>query len=169
MCVGIHGGSRKRSGFILVELLWVMVLVGMILSAIAISYDRWIEERELEAATMQLTSALRDAAITARYGLWEENKNTTDRVHFTCKNEDDGRIHYWTERNMKRMRIKGRLPKGVRLQAGSGHFVFGKKGFAKQDTEYGVVLESRRKRFVRYVTIAMYTGRIRVTREIDVP
>ena len=63
-----HRGGGRHAGYILVELLLVVVLLSVSLGFVGLSYDRWLEEHRLEMATMELSAVIREAQILARSG-----------------------------------------------------------------------------------------------------
>lgn len=156
-------GGGRYAGYILVELLFVVVLLSVSLGFVCLSYDRWLEEHRLEVATMELSAVIREAQIMARSGGKGGINGNMGPVMFTCENGSDGRVHYRLAQNVMNVQPAGVLPEGVFLANGAAFVVFYKNRFAVRDNNSVITLYTKKRRFFRYITIAMYTKRVRVT------
>ena len=158
-----HRGGGRHAGYILVELLLVVVLLSVSLGFVGLSYDRWLEEHRLEMATMELSAVIREAQLLARSGGEHGTIGNMGPVMFYCENGPDGRVHYRLGQNATKVDPEGVLPEGVFVANGSAFVVFYKNRFGARDNDSVIVLSTKKRRFVRYITIAMYTKRVRVT------
>lgn len=158
-----HRGGGRHAGYILVELLLVVVLLSVSLGFVGLSYDRWLEEHRLEMATMELSAAIREAQILARSGGKYGSTGNMGPVMFSCEDGPDGRVHYQLGQNANKVEPPGVLPEGVFVANGAAFVVFYKNRFAAKDKDSVIVLYTKKRRFVRRITIAMYTKRVRVT------
>lgn len=160
-------GGRWHAGYILVELLIVVVILGSFLVWSAVSYTVWQKEHRLDVAASELAVAIREAQVSAKSGLCVAGMAKTDKVSFVCENGNDGRVRYYMVKNGIIMKPQGVLPVGIWLEGGKGmqiNMVFGKNASAVESRWYGVRLISDEGRLHRQITVAMYTGRVRVER-----
>lgn len=74
----------------------------------------------------------------------------------------DGTGRYYTRKGTERVNPKGYLPKGIRVDGGKASFRFRKDGFAGTGEEYNIFLTTDNGKYGRMITVAMYTGRVRV-------
>lgn len=154
-------GFSSRRGFLLLEALVVMVLFSLgAVCGMPLLWD-WQEERKVDLAAETLASAIRQVEMMA--------KNDSDRLgpglsayYFYCIPDAEGRAVYYTRRGPRQVRPRGNLGDGVVL-SGNLALTFEKQGFAGQGKSYSVYLYTPDRKYQRRITVAMYTGRVRVT------
>lgn len=143
----------SRPGFLLAEALVVILILSLGAAMATPSLFRWQEERELDIAAETLAAAIREAEIIA--------KNDGDRdCFFYCLPDSDGTVYYFTRRGTSRMKPSGRLSPSIQL-SGKLELSF-KKTYAGKGETYSAFLITKNYKFRRQVTVAMYTGRVRV-------
>lgn len=152
-------GVSRRPGFLLAEALAVLFLVSLTAAIAFPALWDYEEKRELDLAAETLASAIREVQVlskndTGRYG------NTTNVYHFYCLPDGEGRAYYYTRRGVSEIRPKGRLPSSVRL-AGKLELTF-RKNYAWEGNTYSTVLTTRDGKYRKEITVAVYTGRVRV-------
>ena len=91
---------------------------------------------------------------TGRYG------NTANEYHFYCLPDARGEVIYYTRRGVSRMEPEGKLPSSIRL-SGKLDLTF-HKTYAGDGKTYSAVLTTKDGKYKKQVTVAMYTGRVRV-------
>ena len=67
---------------------------------------------------------------------------------------------YYTKRGVNRMEPEGKLPASVRL-SGKLELSF-RKDYAGEGDTYSAVLATKDGKYQKQITVAMYTGRVRV-------
>lgn len=154
-----YGALSCRPGFILAEALVILFLVSLAGALTFPSIRSWQEEKELDLAAETLAAAIRQVQVlsrndTGRYG------NTANEYYFFCLPDDRGEVIYYTRRGVSRMEPEGKLPASIRL-SGRLELAF-RKDFAGDGETYSAVLTTRDGKYKRQVTVAMYTGRVRV-------
>ena len=143
----------SRPGFLLAEALVVLLILSLSAALAAPSLFWWQEERELDIAAETLAAAIREAEILA--------KDDGERdCFFYCLPDSDGTVYYYTRRGTTRIKPTGRLPSSIRL-SGNLELAF-KKTYAGKGETYSAYLLTKDYRYRRQVTVAMYTGRVRV-------
>lgn len=154
-----YGGRSRRPGFLLVEALVILLLVSLAGVITFPAIRSWQEEKELDMAAETLAAAIRQVQVlskndTGRYG------NTSNTYYFYCLPDTEGGVTYYTKRGVNRMEPEGKLPASVRL-SGKLEFSF-RKDFAGDGKTYAAVLTTRDGKYSKQITVAMYTGRVRV-------
>ena len=156
------GGFRSsmRSGFILAEALVVVLLFSLSLAMAVPALWDWQQERELDIAAEELAAAIRETETMARsfntsYG------NITDKVVFYCGIDGDGQVIYYARRGVYRVKPQGRLPKNIRVNTVL-NLTFRKDGYAGASSEYTQTLQTQDGKYRRTLTVALYTGRVRI-------
>lgn len=152
-----------RSGFLLSELLLVLFLFALAsLAAVPMLWD-WQEERELDLASEEVASAIREAQMLVKSG-HEDITMAAMSVTFYC-DEEAGRVSYLTKRGVKFIQPRGTLSANIRA-GGRLYVVFRKDGFAGSEGngKYTMRLRTKDGKHEKEITVAMYTGRVRVTR-----
>lgn len=149
----------RRPGFLLAETLVVLLLFSLAAGLAFPWLWDWQEERKLDMAAQTLASAIREAEAlsrndTGRFG------NTANEYHFLCLPDAEGGAVYYTRRGVNRMEPEGRLPSSVRL-SGKLDLTF-RKDYAGKGNTYSMYLMTRDGKYRRQITVAMYTGRVRV-------
>lgn len=155
-----------RSGFLLFELLLALFLFAFAsLAAVPMLWD-WQEERELDLASEEVASAIREAQMIARNES-EDAKGTplSASVEFFCAVNETGRVAYWSSQGNRYIQPSGTLPANVYC-SGRIHVLFRKDGFAgsMDKSRYSMQLRTKDGKHRQQITVAMYTGRVRVTR-----
>lgn len=154
-----YGVLSCRPGFLLAEALVILFLVSLAGTLTFPSIRSWQEEKELDLAAETLAAAIRQVQVlsrndTGRYG------NTANEYHFYCLPDARGEVIYYTRRGVSRMEPEGKLPASIRL-SGKLDLTF-HKTYAGDGKTYSAVLTTRDGKYKRQVTVAMYTGRVRV-------
>lgn len=149
-----------HSGFILAEALAVVLLLSLAMAmALPVLWD-YRQERELAMAAEEVAAAIRlteteARSYTTRYG------NITDKVAFYCGPDSEGRVSYYARRGSTRVKPKGTLPKNITAHTALD-LTFRKDGYAGAGSQYTQTLQTRDGRHRRTLTVAVYTGRVRV-------
>lgn len=86
----------------------------------------------------------------------------SEGLTFFCETMTDGTGRYYTRKGTERVNPKGYLPKGIRVDGGKASLRFRKDGFAGTGEEYNIFLTTDNGKYGRMITVAMYTGRVRV-------
>lgn len=154
-----YGVLSCRPGFLLAEALVILFLVSLAGTLTFPSIRSWQEEKELDLAAETLAAAIRQVQVlsrndTGRYG------NTANEYHFYCLPDAGGEVIYYTRRGVSRMEPEGKLPSSIRL-SGKLDLTF-HKDFPGNGNTYSVVLTTKDGKYKKQVTVAMYTGRVRV-------
>lgn len=154
-----YGGCSRRPGFLLVEALVILLLVSLAGAITFPAIRSWQEEKELDMAAETLAAAIRQVQVlskndTGRYG------NTSNTYHFCCLPDTGGGATYYTRRGVNRIEPEGKLPASVRL-SGKLELSF-RKDFAGDGKTYAAVLTTKDGKHKKEITVAMYTGRVRV-------
>ena len=134
-------------------------------AAVPMLYD-WQEERELALAAEEVASAIREAEMIARNES-EDAKGTplSASVEFFCTVNETGRVAYWSSQGNRSIQPSGTLPANV-YGSGRIHVLFRKDGVAGAmgKSWYSMQLMTKDGEHKQKITVAMYTGRVRVTR-----
>lgn len=154
-----YGGRSRRPGFLLVETLVILLLVSLAGVITFPAIRSWQEEKELDMAAETLAAAIRQVQVlskndTGRYG------NTSNTYYFYCLPDTEGGVTYYTKRGVNRMEPEGKLPASVRL-SGKLELSF-RKDYAGEGDTYSAVLATKDGKYQKQITVAMYTGRVRV-------
>ena len=152
-----------RSGFLLFELLLVLFLFALASAAAVPMLWDWQEERELDLASEEVASAIREAQMLVKSG-HEDITMAAMSVTFYC-DEEAGSVSYLTKRGAKFIQPRGTLPANIRA-GGRLYVVFRKDGFAGSEGngKYTMRLRTKDGKHEKEITVAMYTGRVRVMR-----
>lgn len=131
-------------------------------AAVPMLYD-WQEERELDLAAEEVASAIREAQMLVKSG-HEDITMAAMSVTFYC-DEEAGRVSYLTKRGVKFIQPRGTLSANIRA-GGRLYVVFRKDGFAGSEGngKYTMRLRTKDGKHEKEIAVAMYTGRVRVTR-----
>lgn len=123
----------------------------------------WQEERELDLASEEVASAIREAQMLVKSG-HEDIIMAAMSVTFYC-DEEAGRVSYLTKRGVKFIQPLGTLSANIRA-GGRLYVVFRKDGFAGSEGngKYTMRLRTKDGKHEKEIAVAMYTGRVRVTR-----
>ncbi len=149
---------KKRRGLLLTELLITMAVIGLAAAILVPKIYDWHRERLLTAATEEICSLIRVTQAQARtYS--RININPTRQIRFT---EIDGRVRYSTYLGTTRTTPSGWLPKDIVLNRPYIELIFNINGFPKNEKNYTITVMPTDKSHARRITIARYTGRIRV-------
>ena len=150
---------KRRRGLLLTELLLVVAIMGLASAILLPSIYEWHRERILTAATEEICALIRTTQAESR------SRNAIDRggvlrqIQFS---EVDGRIQYRTYLGATRTKPPGWLPKEISLSPSTVTLIFNINGFPKNDKNYSFNVMLADKSHARRITIARYTGRIRV-------
>ena len=129
-------------GTVLFEALLVSVILSLAALAVIPLYTGWRSEKRLELAA--------------------DYPSMSEGLTFFCETMTDGTGRYYTRKGTERVNPKGYLPKGIRVDGGKASLRFRKDGFAGTGEEYNIFLTTDNGKYGRMITVAMYTGRVRV-------
>lgn len=153
---------RRSRGFLLFEaVLAAFILAAAACTVIPLFQDR-AEERELDLGTQEIASAIRTAQVIARNGKSKDGISYA-QTHFTCRNRSDGRVEYWTTLGNLRTGPRGLLPPSLTAYSEGLRLTFDKNGFAGKSRQYSMEIGTKDGRYKRSITVAMYTGRVRIS------
>lgn len=148
-------------GTILFEALLVSVILSLAALAVIPLYTGWWSEKRLELAAEEVASAIRQVEILAKNES-ADYPSMSEGLTFFCETMTDGTERYYTRKGTERVNPKGYLPKGIRVDGGKASLRFRKDGFAGTGEEYNIFLTTDNGKYGRMITVAMYTGRVRV-------
>ncbi len=152
----------SRPGFLLVEALLALLLLGLASAFAVPTIWDWQQERTIDMAAGELASAIREAEIEARSG---SESNEASIITFYCNSDTDGRVKYETRRGAKIITPKGKLSQNIRA-SGSLQVTFRKDSFAGSEgnSKYSMSIKTRDGTYERQIVVAMYTGRVRIVK-----
>lgn len=148
-------------GTVLFEALLVSVILSLAALAVIPLYTGWRSEKRLELAAEEVASAIRQVEILAKNES-ADYPSMSEGLTFFCETMTDGTGRYYTRKGTERVNPKGYLPKGIRVDGGKASLRFRKDGFAGTGEEYNIFLTTDNGKYGRMITVAMYTGRVRV-------
>ncbi|MFR1231559.1 Tfp pilus assembly protein FimT/FimU [Dialister invisus] len=148
-------------GTVLFEVLLVSVILSLAALAVIPLYTGWRSEKRLELAAEEVASAIRQVEILAKNES-ADYPSMSEGLTFFCETMTDGTGRYYTRKGTERVNPKGYLPKGIRVDGGKASLRFRKDGFAGTGEEYNIFLTTDNGKYGRMITVAMYTGRVRV-------
>lgn len=155
------GYVSSHRGFILIEALLAAVILALASLSVFPVYTGWQEEKKLESAAEEIVSAIRQAEILAK-NEWAAYPDLAEGLTFVCETTADGTGRYYTSKGTERIRPKGNLPKGIRVDSGNVSIRFRKNNLAGESKKHSILLMTDDKKYKRLITVAMYTGRVRV-------
>lgn len=119
----------------------------------------WQKEHELDMAAETLASAIREVETLSKNDT-EKLGNVSETWYFYCA-PSSGRVRYHTRKGTKIIHPEGVLPPSI---IGSGQITLGfvKRSFAGKGSHYSMELWTKDRKQGRRVTVAMYTGRVRI-------
>lgn len=155
--------GAKRRGMFLLEL---MILAGGLAAILGIAvpaFASWQEARLLDSAAAETVAVIHQVQAEARNNetAYSSAADGKKKITFTTKN---GRVYYYAARSTRISQPKGYLPEGVLLGSSTAvEMEFFRNGFpANGSGAYAVTLVTKDRSHARKVTIAAYTGRVRV-------
>ena len=148
-------------GTVLFEVLLAAVILSLAALAVIPLYTGWRSEKRLELAAEEVASAIRQVEILAKNES-ADYPSMSEGLTFFCETMTDGTGRYYTRKGTERVNPKGYLPKGIRVDGGKASLRFRKDGFAGTGEEYNIFLTTDNGKYGRMITVAMYTGRVRV-------
>ena len=74
----------------------------------------------------------------------------------------DGTGRYYTRKGTERVNPERISAKGIRVDGGKASAPFPKRRFRRNGEEYNIFLTTDNGKYGRMITVAMYTGRVRV-------
>jgi type II secretory pathway pseudopilin PulG len=157
-----RSGPARHGGFLLFEALLASAVIALLFAAALPKWDDAVAERELDQSARQVAAAIRRAQIEAKNS-YRGSDMVMRGVTFICGTEDDGRVHYKTKWAFKTIRPYGVLPPGITSSSSRLFLRFSQDGFAGRGKKYYMKLETADRRFRRELTVALYTGRVRIT------
>lgn len=153
---------RRSRGFLLFEaVLAAFILAAAACTVIPLLQDQ-AEERELDLGAQEIASAIRTAQVIARNGKSGGGISYV-QTHFTCRNRSDGRVQYWTTLGSIGNGPSGVLAPSLTAYSEGLQLTFEKNGFAGTSRQYRMEIGTKDGRYKRSITVAMYTGRVRIS------
>ncbi len=152
----------RRSGFLLAEALVVLLILSVAMGLAVPKLWDWQQERQLDLAAEEVAAAIRETETLAKsYTDWYGN--ITDKVNFHCGPDGDGVVSYYAKRGIYKVSPKGNLPSNITTNVVLD-LTFRKDGYAGNSTKYTQTLQTRDGKHRRLITVAAYTGRVRIER-----
>lgn len=165
---GMHRSSEgkaasKERGIFLLELLILMGGLAVILGVAVPVFSSWRDARLLDSAAAETAAIIRQVQAEARNNetAYASAVDGKKKITFTTKN---GRVYYYASRSTRNTQPKGYLPAGVFLASSNAiEMEFRRNGFpGSGNASYTVTLVTKDRSHARKVTVAAYTGRVRV-------
>ena len=150
----------SRRGFVLFELVITLAVFMTALFLVLPFFGSWQREKRLEAAAEEIASALRAVSMQAKSES-ELYPNEAQGLVFYCTVAPGGRTRYGTRKGRRDVLPRGYLPEDIILTAGTATVKFRKSG-PVGGSEYRIELKTKDEKYRRIVTVAAYTGRVRV-------
>lgn len=154
----------KKSGYLLVEVLVAIVIVGFFFALAVPVIEEENAKRELFISAQTLTHAIRSAQIDAKSDIYQiedvSKPLRSSLVAFHCEARDDGRVYWYTVQGNKLGHRKGYLSDKI-TSTGRINLLFDKTGITPKGDAYEIILQTKDKRHAIKVTVALYTGRTR--------
>ena len=151
---------KRRPGLLLYELLIAISAMGLVAAFAVPEISRWYKERLLDASVTEVTSVIRRVETEARTA--DKSKGNVMRGKKLTLTVQNRRVRYFCHIGAKSAKPSGYLSEGISMTPASVIMDFDENGFPKGTKNYSFIVmladESRAKR----VTVAMYTGRVRV-------
>lgn len=157
-----RNGPPRHGGFILFEAVLSIAVLALLFSYALPRWDDAVAEARLNEAAREVAAAVRRAQMEARSAA-SENGKALSGVHFVCEKEDDGRVHYWTVRAVQPIPPDGVLPRGIKALTQGLDLTIDQSGYLGNSRRYFMSLGTADGRFQRNITVALYTGRVRIT------
>lgn len=155
--------ASKRRGLFLLEL---TILTGALVAVLGIAvpiFSAWRDARLLDSAAAETVAVIRQVQAEARNNetAYASAVDGKKKITFTMKN---GRVYYYASRRTQNMQPKGYLPVGVFLSSSTAIAMeFRRNGFpGSENASYTITLVTKDRSHARKVTVAAYTGRVRV-------
>lgn len=142
------------------ELLIVAFIVGIGIAFAVPEFSRWQKERLVEAGTTEIISIIRRTQTEARTG--EKSKGSVPQFRRIIFAEENGRVRYYAFIGPKAAEPRGWLPEEIRITPKTVLLQFDENGFPSETKNYQFIVMSEDESRAKRVTVAMYTGRIRV-------
>lgn len=152
--------SSGRPGSVLLE----AVLVAAVAALGAFLFPllgQWHEERTLDLAAAEVSALIRSVQADARNG---ESAYTGTSLEYKdlVFTMNGGRVQYYGVRGIRSGQPRGWLAEGITMSPVTVQLRFMKNSFAGHSDNYSFRLYGPRRASARQVTVAMYTGRVRV-------
>ena len=155
--------SSRRSGFLLVEALAVLLILSLAMGVAVPKLWDWQQERQLDMAAEEVAAAIRETETLAK-SCTDRDGNIADKVNFHCGPASDGLVSYYAKRGTTRVSPKGNLPKNITTNVVLD-LTFRKDGYAGNSTKYTQTLQTRDGKHRRLITVAASTGRVRIEKQ----
>ena len=153
-----------RGGYILLESVIVLFLMTLALFALFPVYGNWQKERQLETGAEEIAAALRQGEIQAKSESSDYPRESAGLV-FYCLAEGNKRVHYYTKKGRYKVAPRGYLPEGIILTSGTASLGFRKDGPVRSGSSYRIELKTADDKYRRIITVAAYTGRVRIEKQ----
>ena len=150
---------KRRRGFLLAELFITISVIGLAAAVLGPQIYAWHQEQLLMATTEEICALIRVTQAEARTRSRLRINYPTRELRFTNVN---GRIRYSTYLGTTATTPSGYLPEGILLNRPYIELSFNVDGFPKSEKNYTITVMPTDQSRARRITIARYTGRIRV-------
>lgn len=150
---------KRRPGLLLAELLITVAVVGLATAILLPQIYAWHQERLLTTATEEICALIRTTQAQARTRSRLRINYSARELRFT---NVGGRVRYRSYLGTTATTPSGYLPDGIILQPAYIELSFNVNGFPKSEKNYTITVMPKDKSHARRITIARYTGRIRV-------
>lgn len=144
--------TGSRSGFLLAEMAVLLSILTMGLYFVMPAFWDFQERFELELATREITSAIREVK--------ELSQTDAGDTQFFC-NMENGLVTYRSYRGPTALPVQGTLSSSIAC-SDYLNVRFRKDGFAGDSNQYTFQLFTKDRKYRRQIVVAMYTGRVKV-------
>lgn len=150
---------KRRRGLLMTELLITVAIACLAAAILLPKLYAWHQERLLTATTEEICALIRTTQAQARTRSRIQIGSPTRTLRFTSV---DGRVRYRSYLGTTVTTPSGYLPEGFLLQPAYAELSFNVNGFPKNEKIYTITVMPTDQSHARRITIARYTGRIRV-------
>lgn len=150
---------KQRRGLLLTELLIAVAIIGLAAAILGPQIYAWHQERLLTATTEEICALIRTTQAQARTRNKINIGGILRKIQFSTV---DGRIQYRSYLGAKATTPSGYLADGIVLQPANTILSFGADGYPRITRNYTITVMPADQSHARRITIAQYTGRIRV-------
>ncbi len=153
-------GSSRRPGLLLLEAVLLAAVFALAAGFLFPVLSAWYEERRLDLTAAEVSSIIRSVQAEARSG--ESSSTSTLEYKDLVFTMNGGRVRYYSLRGIRQTQPIGWLSEGITMSPVTVQLRFMKNSFAGNSDNYSFRLYGPSRTSARQVTVAMYTGRVRV-------
>ena len=151
---------KRRPGLLIYELLIAISAMGLVAAFAVPEISRWYKERLLDASVTEVTSVIRRVETEARTA--DKSKGNVMRGKKLTLTVRNRRVRYFCHIGAKSAKPSGYLSEGISMTPASVIMDFDENGFPKGTKNYSFIVMLADESCAKRVTVAMYTGRVRV-------